>query len=357
MLHTKVIVIVLLAAVFVDGTAVDKLLQLHRVMKLEPKFEKAITKNLTKSTEQKRHVRGEQQSLYFHPVPTGNHELVQPNQQQVYIQENPTDQSQYQINHQSDHPQYFATTTPDHGTHQNLDAVQYYPVTHQNVESGKQGLFNQQDNYRVPVVFRFQPNYEHYLQNVQYEADQLQDTENKNELGDPQRKYVQNLYDHSSAHPAETVKYTPLHLLVNNLVEPGKTTIQGGSFEFGKQPIMPVYHYLPVPKGTFPDTSAVELKDERIKETRPSIAESPETPDENEYPNNENHDYSMYDFGYRVTDNEKGVEMGKVESKLNGLTKGNYHVLLPDGRLQIVKYWSDHTGYHTDISYRSKLSS
>ncbi|KAK9511163.1 hypothetical protein O3M35_005776 [Rhynocoris fuscipes] len=69
---------------------------------------------------------------------------------------------------------------------------------------------------------------------------------------------------------------------------------------------------------------------------------------------NNEEDSGEYDFGYRVSDHVNGLEMGKVESKENGLTKGSYHVLLPDGRLQVVNYWSDHTGYHTDIRYISR---
>lgn len=75
--------------------------------------------------------------------------------------------------------------------------------------------------------------------------------------------------------------------------------------------------------------------------------------DQADWNNDNEEDAGEYDFGYRVSDHSSGLEMGKVETKENGLTRGSYHVLLPDGRLQVVNYWSDHTGYHTDIRYHT----
>ncbi|TKX27960.1 uncharacterized protein LOC111358004 [Spodoptera litura] len=58
-----------------------------------------------------------------------------------------------------------------------------------------------------------------------------------------------------------------------------------------------------------------------------------------------------YEFGYRVRDHETGNDFGHQEAKSGDKTHGSYHVLLPDGRLQQVKYSAGPDGFHADISY------
>ncbi|PZC75828.1 hypothetical protein B5X24_HaOG205612 [Helicoverpa armigera] len=58
-----------------------------------------------------------------------------------------------------------------------------------------------------------------------------------------------------------------------------------------------------------------------------------------------------YEFGYRVRDHETGNDFGHQEAKSGDKTRGSYHVLLPDGRLQQVKYSAGPDGFHADISY------
>ncbi|KAL3275396.1 hypothetical protein HHI36_020160 [Cryptolaemus montrouzieri] len=60
-----------------------------------------------------------------------------------------------------------------------------------------------------------------------------------------------------------------------------------------------------------------------------------------------------YAFGYRISSSGDGNHYGHEERKDGHGTKGHYHVLLPDGRLQNVEYYADHTGYHARISYTS----
>ncbi|VVC96223.1 unnamed protein product [Leptidea sinapis] len=62
---------------------------------------------------------------------------------------------------------------------------------------------------------------------------------------------------------------------------------------------------------------------------------------------------SNYEFGYRVRDTESGNYYGHSEAKRDKRTHGNYHVLLPDGRLQKVVYQAGPSGYHADISYEN----
>lgn len=58
-----------------------------------------------------------------------------------------------------------------------------------------------------------------------------------------------------------------------------------------------------------------------------------------------------YNFGYRVSDHETGNDFGHEEQRDGDLTRGRYHVLLPDGRIQNVKYHVDNQGYHAKVSY------
>ncbi|CAG4967524.1 unnamed protein product [Colias eurytheme] len=58
-----------------------------------------------------------------------------------------------------------------------------------------------------------------------------------------------------------------------------------------------------------------------------------------------------YEFGYRVRDSDSGNFYGQYEAKKGESTKGHYHVLLPDGRMQQVVYSAGPSGYHANISY------
>ncbi|PSN42135.1 Pro-resilin [Blattella germanica] len=62
---------------------------------------------------------------------------------------------------------------------------------------------------------------------------------------------------------------------------------------------------------------------------------------------------AKYQFGYQVRDPKHGTYFGHSESRDGHHTKGNYHVLLPDGRLQNVQYWADLSGYHAQVSYNA----
>ena len=45
------------------------------------------------------------------------------------------------------------------------------------------------------------------------------------------------------------------------------------------------------------------------------------------------------------------MNFGHEEHRENKMTKGRYHVLLPDGRVQSVEYWADKTGFHSKVTY------
>ncbi|XP_022201763.2 probable serine/threonine-protein kinase DDB_G0280133 [Nilaparvata lugens] len=74
--------------------------------------------------------------------------------------------------------------------------------------------------------------------------------------------------------------------------------------------------------------------------------------DEEEEEEEEYQNYAAkYQYGYRVVDDQEGSDFGQTESRDGDMTRGHYHVRLPDGRMQRVKYWSDPSGFHAQISY------
>ncbi|KAF4519690.1 hypothetical protein B566_EDAN003940 [Ephemera danica] len=76
-----------------------------------------------------------------------------------------------------------------------------------------------------------------------------------------------------------------------------------------------------------------------------------------------NHDDAKYEFSYQVIHHgdphsyHKGSAssepqfFGHAEKREGPVTRGRYHVLLPDGRHQNVAYLANHNGYHAQVSY------
>ena len=59
-----------------------------------------------------------------------------------------------------------------------------------------------------------------------------------------------------------------------------------------------------------------------------------------------------YRFSYAVEDNYSGNQFGHTENRDGaGTTAGEYHVRLPDGRVQTVEYTVDYRGYHANVFY------
>lgn len=62
-----------------------------------------------------------------------------------------------------------------------------------------------------------------------------------------------------------------------------------------------------------------------------------------------------YHYSYKVLDpNDHGLNYGHSEDRNQDKTSGAYHVQLPDGRLQTVKYHVDHvkqSGFIADVNY------
>ncbi|KAJ0175675.1 hypothetical protein K1T71_008834 [Dendrolimus kikuchii] len=58
-----------------------------------------------------------------------------------------------------------------------------------------------------------------------------------------------------------------------------------------------------------------------------------------------------YDFSYDVQDNAVSLDFGHNEKRKEDQASGSYHVLLPDGRTQLVEYEAGPDGYKPQIMY------
>lgn len=66
---------------------------------------------------------------------------------------------------------------------------------------------------------------------------------------------------------------------------------------------------------------------------------------------------SKYAFGYHIKDTGEGNDYGHEEKRNGKYVEGEYHVLLPDGRIQKVEYYADKSGYHAKVKYEKLLGS
>ena len=61
---------------------------------------------------------------------------------------------------------------------------------------------------------------------------------------------------------------------------------------------------------------------------------------------------AVYNYAYSVADDVTGTHFGKNEIRDGPHTEGEYHVALPDGRIQTVTYHVDgDSGYIADVNY------
>lgn len=65
---------------------------------------------------------------------------------------------------------------------------------------------------------------------------------------------------------------------------------------------------------------------------------------------------AKYEFSYQVDDDEYGTHFGHSEQRDGDVATGEYNVLLPDGRKQVVEYEADQDGYKPQIRYEGLLS-
>ena len=63
-----------------------------------------------------------------------------------------------------------------------------------------------------------------------------------------------------------------------------------------------------------------------------------------------------YSFNYGVRDELSGTDFQQNEERSGPVTRGSYKVALPDGRIQIVTYVADDSGYKATVTYEGKAS-
>ncbi|XP_068248806.1 cuticle protein 7-like [Palaemon carinicauda] len=62
-----------------------------------------------------------------------------------------------------------------------------------------------------------------------------------------------------------------------------------------------------------------------------------------------------FDFEYAVRDDYKGLDFDHDSNSDGKVVNGQYRVLLPDGRTQIVTYTADHhNGYQAEVTYEGE---
>ena len=61
-----------------------------------------------------------------------------------------------------------------------------------------------------------------------------------------------------------------------------------------------------------------------------------------------------FDFAYGVQDAYSGNDYAHASNSDGNVVKGEYRVLLPDGRTQIVEYTADEDGFHPVVRYEGE---
>ena len=83
-----------------------------------------------------------------------------------------------------------------------------------------------------------------------------------------------------------------------------------------------------------------------------SNAAHPPSPLHTHSPSSPQQDQPNYEFQFGVSDSNSGNEYGQQESRVGEDTRGSYRVLLPDGRVQVVKYYvSGDSGFVAEVTY------
>ncbi|XP_064118895.1 pro-resilin-like [Macrobrachium nipponense] len=61
-----------------------------------------------------------------------------------------------------------------------------------------------------------------------------------------------------------------------------------------------------------------------------------------------------FDFEYAVKDQYNGLDFDHNSNSDGKVVNGQYRVLLPDGRTQIVSYTADYNGYQAEVTYEGE---
>lgn len=65
---------------------------------------------------------------------------------------------------------------------------------------------------------------------------------------------------------------------------------------------------------------------------------------------------AKYEFSYKVKDQQTGSDYSHTETRDGDRAQGEFNVLLPDGRKQIVEYEADQDGFKPQIRYEGEAN-
>ncbi|XP_050728924.1 uncharacterized protein LOC127004807 isoform X2 [Eriocheir sinensis] len=160
-----------------------------------------------------------------------------------------------------------------------------------------------------------------------------------------------------AVHSSHSVTPAPPLLpgLPKSIVQPARVP---GSY------ILPDAHYKPTPQKVQtaspppPPPRPLPVRRRRPTVTRhqpplpPTILTSPPIPTVPVTAPEVPHGIGRYDLDWAVRDDHYGTHFNQQETRREGVTRGSYSVLLPDGRLQTVNYYVDSkSGYVAEVTY------
>merc|ERR1719431_1727935 len=104
------------------------------------------------------------------------------------------------------------------------------------------------------------------------------------------------------------------------------------------------------PERTYQEPERTYQEPERTYEPQPSYTQSRPS-----YQSEENQEGMPFNYQWQVEDQYSGNVFNHGSKSDGKVTEGEYRVLLPDGRTQIVKYTADHhNGFQAEVTYEGE---
>jgi len=114
----------------------------------------------------------------------------------------------------------------------------------------------------------------------------------------------------------------------------------------------------PAPSYGPPSLSDSDISPIGLRPQRPQPSRRPQPPSTTYGPPADDHHHEPgmpYDFQYAVRDADFGNDFSQQEKSDGDVITGEYRVLLPDGRTQIVRYTADwKNGYNAEVTYEGE---
>ncbi|TRY72173.1 hypothetical protein TCAL_08450 [Tigriopus californicus] len=175
---------------------------------------------------------------------------------------------------------------------------------------------------------------------------------------------------HSTPNPSYSPSFKPVHHTTH--LSPRPTYSPQPEVTYGGPPGSSPYHSPSSPTRLYPTTPAPTSAYGSVTPgygspsptTKPFIQTTTTSygynsePSQDEYESDYNeqddeigYEKRPYSFHYGVKDERSGNDFSRVEDSSGRVTTGSYKVALPDGRVQIVNYVADASGYKATVTY------